>query len=147
MTADHEPRDDLSRFLSETMRARRLSYSRLAARAVDSETGHALGSQWLALLAKKKLTEAPGAWQVRALAAGLDVDPDMISGLAARQWLEFEVAQVTLGRPYDWALYLRRRDLDEGARAALDDVVTRFIRRQESRLFGEGGEGPDEAQA
>jgi hypothetical protein len=145
MTADHEPRDDLSRFLREKHDGG-LSYPRLAERAIDPDTGHTLGFQWLARLAEGQLAKAPDAWQLRALAVGLNVDPDMIKGLAARQWLEFEVAQVSLGAPYEWALYLEQRGLSPEETEALRLEVTRFIRRQESKLHDKG-EGSDEAHA
>jgi len=134
---EHGPRDDLARFVLDTMHEQALSYRRLAARAVDPQTGHRLGYQWLANLGAGGLSKAPDAWQLRALAAALGVPAEVIKGLAARQWLEYEVAQLALG-PNDWALYLQLRDLPDADKETLRVLVHEFIRRQEEQEKGGG---------
>jgi hypothetical protein len=141
--AEQEPRDDLARFVRDAMQEQGLSYRRLSVRATDPETGHRLGFQWLGKLMSGGLSKAPDPWQLRALAAALGVNADLIKGLAARQWLEYEVAQVNLGS-HDWALYLQLRDLPEGDKETLRVLVHQFIRRQEER---ERAAGAGEAHA
>ena len=145
MTAsgEHQPRDDLTRFVRDTMREHGLSLRRMSARAIDPETDHRLGFQWLGKLTTGGLSKAPEPWQLRALAAALGVSADLVKGLAARQWLEYEVAQVTLGT-HDWALYLQLKDLPEADKETLRVLVHQFVRRQEER---ERGEGAGEAHA
>jgi hypothetical protein len=142
-SAEQELRDDLARFVRDTMREQGLSYRRLSVRAIDPETGHRLGFQWLGKLAAAGLSKAPDPWQLRALAAGLGVSAEVVKGLAARQWLEYEVAQITLGAN-DWALYLQLRDLPDGDKETLRVLVHQFVRRQEER---ERHEGAGEARA
>jgi hypothetical protein len=110
-----------------------MSYRQAAARAVDPETGQSLGSRWLDRLGRGQLARAPEEWQLRALAAFLDADLDVVQGLADRQWLEFDVAQLSLGARNDWVLYLERRGMSEADRAELRVQVTEFVRRQERR--------------
>jgi len=112
-----------------------LSYRRMSVRAIDPETGQRLGFQWLGKLAAGGLSKAPDPWQLRALAAALGVPGEVVKGLAARQWLEYEVAQVTLGTN-DWALYVQARDLPEGDKETLRVLVHEFVRRQEKREKG-----------
>lgn len=142
-SAEQGPRDDLARFVRDTMREQGLSYRRMSVRAIDPETGHRLGFQWLGKLIAGGLSKAPDPWQLRALAAALGVNADLVKGLAARQWLEYEVAQVTLGAN-DWALYLQLRDLPEADKETLRVLVHQFVRRQEEQ---ERTEGAGEARA
>jgi hypothetical protein len=122
------------------MREQGLSYRRMSVRATDPQTGHRLEFQWLNKLASGGLAKAPDPWQLRALAAGLGVPGEVVKDLAARQWLEYEVAQITFG-PHDWALYLELRDLPEQDKETLRVIVREFIRRQEEReKSGEAGE-------
>jgi hypothetical protein len=142
-SAEQQPRDDLARFVRDTMRDQGLSLRRLSVRAIDPDTGHRLGFQWLGKLTTGGLSKAPDPWQLRALAASLGVAADLVKGLAARQWLEYEVAQVTLGA-HDWALYLQLKDLPDPDKETLRVLVHQFIRRQEER---EKNEGAGEARA
>jgi hypothetical protein len=71
------------------------------------------------------------------------VNADLVKGLAAQQWLEYEVAQFTLGTN-DWALYLQLKDLPDPDKETLRVLVHQFIRRQEER---EKNEGAGEAHA
>lgn len=132
MSNGDEPRDDLSRFVRETMAGQGLSYRRVAVRAADPASGHRLGFQWISKLAGGGLPRAPEPWQLRALAAGLGVPGDLVKELAARQWLDYEVAQITLGDT-DWAFYVQARGLPEADKATLRVLVQEFVRRQERR--------------
>jgi hypothetical protein len=136
MSPEHGPRDDLIRFVQDTMREQSLSLRRMSVRAIDPATGHRLGFQWLGKLTTGGLSKAPDPWQLRALAAALGVPDDVIKGLAALQWLEYEVAQVALGTK-EWALYLQVRDLPEPDQETLRVLVHEFVRRQEEREKGE----------
>lgn len=136
MSPEHGPRDDLIRFVQDTMREQSLSLRRMSVRAIDPATGHRLGFQWLGKLTAGGLSNAPDPWQLRALAAALGVPDDVIKGLAALQWLEYEVAQVALGTK-EWALYLQVRDLPEPDQETLRVLVHEFVRRQEEREKGE----------
>jgi len=127
---ENGPREDLSRFVQHTMRARGLSYRRLALRSIDPDSGERVSFQWLDKLATGGQSKSPDPWQLRALAAGLDVPPEVVKGLAARQWLDFEVAQVAMG-PGDWALYVQLRGLPEEDKETLRVLVSEFVRRQE----------------
>lgn len=118
------------------MREQSLSLRRMSVRAIDPATGHRLGFQWLGKLTTGGLSKAPDPWQLRALAAALGVPDDVIKGLAALQWLEYEVAQVALGTK-EWALYLQVRDLPEPDQETLRVLVHEFVRRQEEREKGE----------
>jgi hypothetical protein len=135
-SAEQQPRDDLARFVRDTMRQQGLSLRRMSERAIDPETGHKLGFQWLGKLTTGGLSNAPDPWQLRALAAALGLSADLVKGLAARQWLEYEVAQVTLGTN-DWALYLQLKDLPDADKETLRVLVHQFVRRQEERDKGE----------
>lgn len=121
------------------MREQGLSYRALSLKAIDPDTGHRLGHQWLNKFGT--LSKAPDPWQLRALAAALDVPAEVVKGLAARQWLQYEVAQVGLGSPHDWALYLQLKDLPEQDKATMRVIVREFIRRQEQKSE-EAGEAP-----
>jgi hypothetical protein len=118
------------------MREQSLSLRRMSVRAIDPATGHRLGFQWLGKLTTGGLSKAPDPWQLRALAAALGVPDDVIKGLAALQWLEYEVAQVAFGTK-EWALYLQVRDLPEPDQETLRVLVHEFVRRQEEREKGE----------
>jgi hypothetical protein len=135
-SANHGPRDDLVRFVQDTMHEQGLSLRRMSVRAIDPENGHRLGFQWLGKLAAGGLSKAPDPWQLRALAAALGVPGEVVKGLAARQWLEYEVAQVALGSK-EWALYLQLRELPDGDKETLRILVHEFVRRQEEREKGE----------
>lgn len=142
MITGDEPRDDLGRYVRDALAGQNLSYRRVAVRAVDPETGQRLGFQWISKLAAGGLPKAPDPWQLRALAAGLGVAADLVKGLAARQWLDYEVAQITLGDT-DWAFYVQARGLPESDKATLRVLVQEFVRRQEEREHGEtAGEAP-----
>jgi hypothetical protein len=132
MSTGDDARDDLGRYVRDAMTAQGLSYRRVAVRAADPETGQRLGFQWISKLAVGGLSKAPDPWQLRALAAGLGVPVDLVKGLAARQWLDYEVAQVTLGDA-DWAFYVQARGLPEADKATLRVLVHEFVRRQEQR--------------
>lgn len=136
MSPEHGPREDLVRFVQDSMREQGLSLRRMSVRAIDPETGHRLGFQWLGKLTAGGLSKAPDPWQLRALAAALGVPDDVIKGLAALQWLEYEVAQVALGTK-EWALYLQLRDLPEPDQETLRVLVREFVRRQENQHNGE----------
>lgn len=135
MSPEHGPRDDLIRFVQDSMHEQGLSLRRMSVRAIDPETGQRLGFQWLGKLTAGGLSKAPDPWQLRALAAALGVHDDVIKDLAARQWLEYEVAQVALG-PTEWALYLQFRGLPEDDQETLRVLVHRFVRRQEQHEKG-----------
>lgn len=132
MSTGDEPRDDLGRFVRDAMTRQGLSYRRVAVRAVDPGSGQRLGFQWIGKLAAGGLPKAPDPWQLRALAAGLGVPVDLVKELAARQWLDYEVAQITLGDT-DWAFYVQARGLPEADKATLRVLVQEFVRRQERR--------------
>ncbi|MDQ2876430.1 MAG: hypothetical protein M3Y33_17170 [Actinomycetota bacterium] len=141
-SAEHGPRDDLARYVQDALHEQGLSFRRVAVRATDPETGQRLGFQWISKLAGGGLSKAPDPWQLRALAAGLGVPDDAVKELAARQWLDYEVAQVALGDT-DWAFYLQARDLPDEDKETLRVLVREFVRRQEGRSRkGTAGEAP-----
>lgn len=139
-SAEHGPRDDLARYVHDAMREQALSFRRIAVRAIDPASGQRLGFQWISKLAGGGMSKAPDPWQLRALAAGLGVPEDAIKELAARQWLDYEVAQVALGDT-DWAFYLQARDLPEEDKTTLRVLVHEFVRRQEERARKGGSAG------
>lgn len=143
-----EARDDLTRFVREHKQTRSVSYRDLADRAVDPGTRQSLGFQWLDRLANNQIAKAPDPWQLRALAAALGVDADVVKALAARQWLEYESKQLSLGTPWDWVLYPQVRDMPEADQATLRLIVVAFIRRQaqrEAQEEADAGDGRDAA--
>jgi transcriptional regulator with XRE-family HTH domain len=140
-SAEDGPRDDLVRFVRETRAQLGLSYRELAERAIDPATGHQLGFQWLAKLEAHGVAKAPDPWQLRALAAALGVPDEMTKDLAARQWLEYEVATLRLG-DRDFALYVQLRDLAEEDKETLRLLVHRFVQRQEERERGQQADEP-----
>ena len=140
-SAEQGPRDDLVRFVRETKDQLGLSYRELAERAADPATGHRLGFQWLAKLGAGGLAKAPDPWQLRALAAALGVPGEVIKDLAARQWLELEVATLRLG-PRDFALYVQWVGLPDDDKEALAVVVHTFLRHQEERERGQQADEP-----
>jgi hypothetical protein len=145
MPAGDGARDDLSRYVREYIREQSSSLRRLAVRAIDPETTQRLDYQWLGTLTSPSggLRRAPEPWQLRALAAALDVPDDVIKALAARQWLDYEVAQARLG-PQEWAMFLQVRNLPEEDQETLRDLVKRFVRRQEQL---ENADSADDARA
>jgi hypothetical protein len=140
-----EARDDLSQYVQLHMRTTGLSRRRLADKAIDPETGETLGFQWIDRLANNQLSRAPSPKQLRALAAALGADPDIIKGLAARQWLDFEPVQLSLGKPSDWVLTVRQRNMSEEKQAELNRLVMALIQAMEDHP--EGGEDRDSARA
>lgn len=130
--ADAEVRDDLAEFLRVRKKNLALSYRDLAARAIDPVTGQAvLGYQWLDRLAHNQLSRAPTASQLRALAAALETEPQVIKALAARQWLDYEPQQTLPGTAAPESLSQSQRD-------ALRRIVAEFV-----NAIGRGGNGGD----
>jgi len=134
-------RDDLSEFLRQHKESLGVSYRELAVRAVDPVTGQTLGFQWFDRLAKNQIAKAPDPAQLRALAAALGADEQMIKALAARQWLEYEyeAQQLSLGTPWDWALYPQVRGLAEADQETLRQLVSAFIRSRPQQEEEDGG--------
>jgi hypothetical protein len=140
--ASHEPRDDLSRYVQDRLRELGMSYRDVSFRAIDPGTRQRLPFQWIHKLARNQLSKTPEAWQLCALAQGLEAPEDVIKALAARQWLDYEVATLSLG-PGDFALYLQWRDLPAENKEALRVLVQQFVRQQEKkRREREAGETP-----
>jgi hypothetical protein len=135
VSSDSEPRTDLSAFVQDKLHKLGLSYRDVSFRAVDPQTGQRLPFQWINKLARNQHSKAPEAWQLRALARGLGVREDVTKALAARQWLDYEVARAPLGAR-DYALYLQWQDLPEENKEALRVLVEEFVRHQEEKQRG-----------
>lgn len=71
-----------------------LSYSKMSARAVDSESGTRLSKPYLQRLVGNPPASAPSPAQMRALAAALGVSLRRVKAAAAEQWLEYEATEL-----------------------------------------------------
>jgi hypothetical protein len=138
MTAG-EARDDLTRFLCEQKQALGVTFRHLAVKAVDPETKRRLVFQWLDRLANHQIAKAPEPWQLRALAAALSVDADVVKALAALQWLEYEPRQLSLGDPWNWALWAQAKGLPEDEQELLNHIVVGFLNRQSAQRQAQDG--------
>jgi hypothetical protein len=130
----------LSRFLREHNESG-VSYRRLAVTAIDPVTNAKLGFQWISKLAAGQIPRAPEPWQLRALAAALQVPEEAVKELAARQWLEYEVGEVRLSAD-EWILFRLARDLPDEDKQMLRRMAEEFVRRQQQR-----SDEPPNAQA
>ncbi|TDC79741.1 hypothetical protein [Actinomadura sp. 7K507] len=122
----------LSQFVHER-NEQGLSYRRMAVRAIDPVTEQHLGFQWISKLAAGQVAKAPEPWQMRALAAAMDVPEDMVKTLAARQWLEYEISEVRLGSD-EWILFRLAHDLPDEDKRMLRRMAEEFVHRQNRRL-------------
>lgn len=122
----------LSQFVREHSESG-LSYRRMAVRAIDPVTGQTLGFQWISKLAAGQVAKAPEPWQMRALAAAMEVPDQLVKTLAARQWLEYEISEVRLGSD-EWILFRLAKDLPDEDKRMLRRMAEEFVRRQNRRL-------------
>ncbi|RKS78602.1 hypothetical protein BZB76_0019 [Actinomadura pelletieri DSM 43383] len=140
MATTPEPRQlALSEFVRDH-NASGLSYRRMAVRATDPQSGQTLGFQWISKLAAGQVAKAPEPWQMRALAAAMEVPEELVKTLAARQWLEYEISEIRLGSD-EWILFRLARDLPDEDKRMLRRMAEEFVRRQTRRL----SEPPDDA--
>lgn len=70
------------------------SYRRLAARAIDPETGESISWQYMQKLVTNPPAAAPNPKQMRALAAGLGKSERRIKEAVADQWLEYQATEL-----------------------------------------------------
>ncbi|MFI9244216.1 hypothetical protein ACIGXF_16865 [Streptomyces sp. NPDC053086] len=83
----------LSRLIQDA-NDRGLSYSKMSARAVDTESGTRLSKPYLQRLVSNPPANAPSPTQMRALSNALGVSLRRIKAAAAEQWLEYEVTEL-----------------------------------------------------
>jgi len=140
--------DELSRFLRQHKQSSGKSFREIAKLAIDPDSGDAVGFQWLDRLANNQIAKCPDPWQLRALAAGLDVALDVVKDLAARQWVQYESRQLSLGTPWDWVLYPQVRGMSEEDQETLRQVVVAFIAsRRQAEVRAAGGREGDHGTA
>jgi hypothetical protein len=116
--------------LSELLRAAAdapgSSYAKLAARAVDPETGEQLTRHYLNDITRGRQVTAPPPAKLRAIASCLGEDPDTIKRLAAAQWLDYHVHTET--REGGWRLWTSVRELSEEDQETVRLLAERLVR-------------------
>src|SRR5688572_16080645 len=85
----------LTRCVKEYLARTGESERALAARSRDPVTTLSLRHGWVNELVNGRLDQAPKAYRLRALAAGMGVPERVIFELAAEQWLGVRVVEVT----------------------------------------------------
>ncbi|MFJ6559889.1 hypothetical protein ACIQMV_08410 [Streptomyces sp. NPDC091412] len=73
---------------------RGLSYSKMAERAVDPDSGTRLSKPYLQRLVDNPPAKSPTPKQLRALAIALRVSERRVKAAAAAQWLEYEATEL-----------------------------------------------------
>lgn len=73
---------------------RGLSYSKMADRAVDSDSGTKLSKPYLQRLVTNPPANSPSPKQLKALAVALRVSERRVKAAAAAQWLEYEATEL-----------------------------------------------------
>ncbi|MFI6854554.1 hypothetical protein [Streptomyces sp. NPDC050416] len=70
------------------------SYGRLAAKAVDSETGETVSKPYLQRVVKNPPTNPPTVPMMKAIAAALGKPFERIQEATAKQWLQYEATEL-----------------------------------------------------
>jgi hypothetical protein len=92
-TDEPSPRGALSQLIQDA-NDRGLSYAKMSARAVDTETGTKLSKPYLQRLVTNPPTSTPSLAQMRALAAALQLSERRVKAAAAEQWLEYKATEL-----------------------------------------------------
>lgn len=84
----------LSDYVNAFLRRTQMSQNAFVVRCVDPlDRTHVIYNQWMdRLLAGQG--PMPELWRLRALAAGMGVDLDVVRKMAIAQWLDFEIEEV-----------------------------------------------------
>ncbi|MDF5758557.1 hypothetical protein [Spongiactinospora sp. TRM90649] len=87
-------RTPLSDYVNAYLERTQITRHQLSKRSVDPENPrNVIYPQWLEALQGAR-APAPELWRLRALAAGTNTSLDQLKQMAAKQWLEYDVAEV-----------------------------------------------------
>jgi hypothetical protein len=90
----------LSRLVKEHLESSGQSLRELAERCHEPQGDRTLLHSWIDQLAHGRMARAPELWRLRALAVGMGVPLQVLTELAANQWLGVEVAAVFVDQKY-----------------------------------------------
>ncbi|TQS29159.1 hypothetical protein [Microbispora sp. KK1-11] len=117
----------LSDFIHAHVIDKGISYITLASRCEDPITGQSLTDQWIRDVASGRLKRTPDLWRLRALAAGMGVDLDVVRALAIEQYLDYEVATVQTGDT-EWVTVSVPASLTEEERRRVAEMAAEIAR-------------------
>ncbi|WP_051966899.1 helix-turn-helix domain-containing protein [Kitasatospora mediocidica] len=122
--------DALTQMVRAALEQQGLSYQAAADRAIDPEGGEAISASTVHKLATGKMTRAPEARVLRALAAGFGLPLPKVQRAAAEQWLQYTGSEMS-GLPEDVRVILGHLEGMEPAelsraRAVIEALGTRL---------------------
>jgi hypothetical protein len=129
------PRRPLSDFIHEHVVSTEISYKTLAARSEDPVTGQQVTDQWIRDVVSGRLKRTPDLWRLRALAAGMSADLDVVRALAIEQYLDYEVATVQTGSA-EWVTVSVPASLTEAERRRVAEMAAEIARMMDKSPQG-----------